>query len=74
MTIYSVIGLAYVKLYGHIAFLPCQMSGHALQKSHEIATCSLTRVQCRTRVKHLDTYSLTRVLRVSNVHVTNCTV
>jgi hypothetical protein len=51
-----------------------QFGQMALQKLQQIATCSLTRVQCRTRVKHLDTCSLTRVLRVSNVHVTNCTI
>jgi hypothetical protein len=46
----------------------------ALQKSPWFAMCSLTRVQCRTRVKQFDTFILTRVRRVSNVHVTNCTI
>jgi hypothetical protein len=42
----------------------------SLQKSLQIATCILTRVQCRTRVKQFDTCILTRV---SDVDVINCT-
>jgi hypothetical protein len=54
--------------------VPSSSSHPSLQKCMQIATCSLTRVQCRTRVKQLDTCILTRVIRVSNVHVTNCTI
>jgi hypothetical protein len=51
-----------------------QQDNKTLQKSLHFATRILTRVQCRTRVKQFDTFILTRVIRVSNVHVTNCTI
>jgi len=35
-----------------------EKNGNALQKCMQIATCNLTHVQCRTRVKQLDTYIL----------------